>query len=73
MGMVKTGRKGCGTLSGGAEGPKSAGWTKGSSGRPACSQPGLSVESRALAAPGGAMRLSGRLTVGRAVVGRGFS
>lgn len=30
-GTVNTGRKGCGTLSGGAEGPKSAGWIKESS------------------------------------------
>lgn len=71
-GMVNTGRKGCGTLSGGAEGPKSAGWIKGSSGWEVRSQPGLSVESRAVAA-GDAMRLSGRLTVGREVVGRMLS
>lgn len=72
VGMVKTGRNGWGTLRGGAEGPKSAGWIKGSPGRAACSQSGLSVGSRAGAA-GDAMRLSGRLTVGRAVAGRVFS
>lgn len=37
-GMVKTGRKGCGTLSGGSEGPKSVGWINGSSAREVCSQ-----------------------------------
>lgn len=71
-GMVNTGRKGCGTLSGGAEGPKSAGWIKGSSGWEARSQPGLFVGSRAVAA-GDEMRLSGRLTVGREVVDRMLS
>lgn len=71
-GTVNRGRKGCGTLSGGAEGPKSAGWIKGSPGRGACSQPCSSVGSRAVAV-GGTMRLSGRLTVGRVVVGRMLS
>lgn len=71
-GMVNTGRNGCGTLSGGAEGLKSTGWIKGSLGREACSQPRRSVGSRAVAA-GATMRLSGRLTVGRAVVGRMLS
>lgn len=72
MGTLNTGRKGCGTLRGAAEGLKSAGCIKGSPGREARSQAGLSVGSRAGAA-GGAMRLSGRLTVGREVVGRSLS
>ena len=71
-GMVNTGRKGWGTLSGGAEGPKSAGWRKGSPGWEVCSQPCPRVGSRAVAA-GGAMKPSGRLAVGRVVVGRMLS
>lgn len=71
-GMVNTGRKDCGTLSGGVEGPKSEGWIKGFSGWEVRSQPGLSVGSRTAAA-GDAMRLSGRLTVGREVVDRMLS
>lgn len=69
-GMVNRGRSGCGTVGGGAEGPKSAGRKKGSPGWEVPSQPGLSAGSRAAAA-GDAMRLSGRLTVGR-VAGRMF-
>lgn len=71
-GMVNTGRKGWGTLRGCAEGPKSVGWIKGSPGRGARSQPGLSVGSRVVAA-GGEMRPSGRFTVGRAGAGRMLS
>lgn len=65
-GTVNTGRKGWGPLRGGAEGPRSAGWMKGSPGWGGCSQPCPLVGSRAEAA-GGAMKLSGRLAVGRAV------
>lgn len=71
-GMVNTGRKDWGTVSGGAEGPNSAGWTKGSPGWEVCSQPCPFVGSRAVTT-GGAMKLSGRLEVGRAVVGRMLS
>lgn len=69
-GMVNTGRKG--TFSGGAGGPKSVGWIKGSPGRGARSQPSSSAASRVVAV-GGAMRPSGRLTAGRAVVDRTLS
>lgn len=68
-GMVKMGRKGCGALGGGSEGPKSGGWINGSSVWEARSQPCPPVGSREGGAEG-AMRLSGRLTVGRAEVGR---
>lgn len=65
-GIVKMGRKGWGTLSGGAEGPKSVGWIKGS---PGWEAPCRSGGSRAVSAVS-ATRLTGRLTVGRVVVDR---
>lgn len=72
MGTLNMGRKGCGALRGAAAGLKSAGCMKGSPGRGARSQAGLAVGSRAGAA-GGAMRLSGRLTVGTEGVARALS
>lgn len=71
-GMANTGWKGCGAPGGDAGGPKSVGGRKGSPGWGVPSQPGLSAGSRAAAA-GDAMRLSGRLTVGRGTVGRMLS
>lgn len=71
-GTGNMGRKGCATPSGGIEAPKSVGWIKGYPGREVRSQPCRSMGSRVVAA-GGTMRLSGRLTVGRAVVGRMLS